>query len=51
MGHRQSLTTLIDRDLLLYETIWAAAGTPNSVCELPSQMLATLTGGLVAGIA
>jgi len=51
VGHRQSLTTLIDRDLLQYETVWAAAGTPRSVCELPTGMLAKLTGGLVADIA
>jgi len=51
VGHRQSLTTLIDHDLLQYETVWAAAGTPRAVCELPAQMLATLTGGRVADIA
>jgi prolyl-tRNA editing enzyme YbaK/EbsC (Cys-tRNA(Pro) deacylase) len=51
VGHREALTTIIDRDLLQYQTIWAAAGTPRSVCEIPSHELARLTGGQVADIA
>ncbi|MDH3714726.1 MAG: YbaK/EbsC family protein [Gammaproteobacteria bacterium] len=51
VGHREALTTIIDRDLLQYDTIWAAAGTPHSVCEIPSHELAALTGGRVADIA
>ena len=30
-GHRQRVRTFLDRDLLGYEEIWAAAGTPDSV--------------------
>lgn len=51
VGHREALATIIDRDLLRYETIWAAAGTPRSVCEIPAQKLAELTGGRIADIA
>ncbi len=50
IGHARALTTLVDRDLLQYETVWAAAGTPRTVCELPTQSLATLTGGQVTAI-
>jgi prolyl-tRNA editing enzyme YbaK/EbsC (Cys-tRNA(Pro) deacylase) len=30
-GHATPLATWIDRDLLQYEVVWAAAGTPNAV--------------------
>ncbi len=51
VGHRQPLTTLIDEDLLQHETIWAAAGTPRSVCELPTRALERLTGGRITAVA
>ena len=31
LGHASRLTTFMDRDLLGYEVVWAAAGTPESV--------------------
>jgi prolyl-tRNA editing enzyme YbaK/EbsC (Cys-tRNA(Pro) deacylase) len=37
--------TVIDRDLLRYEEIWAAAGTPRSVFPLSPSELVTRTGG------
>jgi prolyl-tRNA editing enzyme YbaK/EbsC (Cys-tRNA(Pro) deacylase) len=37
--------TLIDRDLLGFEEIWAAAGTPRSVFPLSPSELVALTGG------
>jgi prolyl-tRNA editing enzyme YbaK/EbsC (Cys-tRNA(Pro) deacylase) len=37
--------TVIDRDLLGYEEIWAAAGTPRSVFPLSPSQLIELTGG------
>jgi prolyl-tRNA editing enzyme YbaK/EbsC (Cys-tRNA(Pro) deacylase) len=40
--------TLIDRDLLRYEEIWAAAGTPHSVFPLSPADLVARTGGEVA---
>src|SRR5512143_568439 len=33
-GHAQPIETYLDEDLMLYETIWAAAGTPNAIFEL-----------------
>ncbi|HHE47836.1 MAG TPA: YbaK/EbsC family protein [Candidatus Acetothermia bacterium] len=40
IGHAKPLVTFIDEDLLGYEEIWAAAGTPNAVFKLSSRDLA-----------
>lgn len=45
IGHKQAILTFIDKDLMKYETIWAAAGTPNAVFCLKSFILPDLTGG------
>ena len=45
-----SIKTFIDADLLTHKTIWAAAGTPNTVFELESKDLAELTGGEVMNL-
>jgi prolyl-tRNA editing enzyme YbaK/EbsC (Cys-tRNA(Pro) deacylase) len=45
LGHDRPLVTLIDRDLLAFEEIWAAAGTPNAVFRLAPGDLSALTGG------
>ncbi|MFQ5775466.1 MAG: YbaK/EbsC family protein [Kiloniellaceae bacterium] len=50
VGHREALLTLIDRDLLACDEIWAAAGTPNAVFRLAPADLVALTGGQVADI-
>ena len=50
LGHATPPVTLIDRDLLAFGEIWAAAGTPNAVFRLAPQDLCTLTGGQVANI-
>jgi prolyl-tRNA editing enzyme YbaK/EbsC (Cys-tRNA(Pro) deacylase) len=34
VGHAQAILTFVDEDLLQYEEIWAAAGTPNAVFRL-----------------
>ena len=31
VGHKSPLVTYMDEDLLQYDVVWAAAGTPNSV--------------------
>lgn len=51
VGHAAPILIVIDRDLLQYEEIWAAAGTPNAVFRLSPTALETLTGGTVADIA
>lgn len=45
IGHTQRLEALIDPDLLQYERIFAAAGTPNAVFGLSPDELLQLTGG------
>ena len=50
VGHAQPIRTLIDEDLLGYERIWAAAGTPRAVLELAPGDLERLTEGLVTAV-
>lgn len=50
LGHKTSLSTYIDQDLLGYDVVWAAAGTPRAVFRLRSADLQMLTAGRVARI-
>lgn len=50
MAHAQELTVLIDEDLMAEETIWAAAGTPNSMFPMTPAILLRLTKGRVADV-
>jgi len=50
-GHARTLETVVDEDLLAYETVWAAAGTPSSVFPLAPAELVARTGGRVARVA
>ena len=45
LGHAAPLTVFIDEDLLQYDIIWAAAGTPNAVFRLAPADLLPMTGG------
>ena len=47
MAHATPLKALIDPDLLQYQQIFAAAGTPNAVFGLSPDELLALTGGQV----
>jgi prolyl-tRNA editing enzyme YbaK/EbsC (Cys-tRNA(Pro) deacylase) len=47
VGHAQPLETYIDEDLLQYADVWAAAGTPNAVFQLPSADLGKITNGKI----
>ena len=50
IGHAVTPVTLVDEDLLAFESIWAAAGTPNAVfCLTPDELLA-MTGGERAAV-
>ncbi|HVM82764.1 MAG TPA: YbaK/EbsC family protein [Candidatus Binatia bacterium] len=44
------LKTFIDADLMVFDAIWAAAGSPNSVFRLTPAELVRVTGGEVAVI-
>jgi Cys-tRNA(Pro) deacylase len=50
IGENEHIRTFIDTDLLQYETIWAAAGTPFAVFQLTPQDLQAMTGGSIATI-
>ncbi len=50
LGHTEPLITFIDEDLMQFDSIWAAAGTPNAVFPLTPDELVKMTGGKVAAI-
>lgn len=50
MGHATPLVTFIDKDLMQFESIWAAAGSPTAVFNLTPAELVELTGGIVLEI-
>lgn len=41
LGHATALSAYIDPDLLAYEEVWAAAGTPNAVFPVDPNRLAS----------
>ena len=45
VGHRVPPIVILDHHLRNLDTIWAAAGTPNSVFCLTPEQLVDLTGG------
>jgi Cys-tRNA(Pro) deacylase len=51
VGHATAAMTFLDQTLLGYETIWAAAGSPNAVFALTPDDLARLTGADFANVA
>ena len=51
VGHPQRLTILIDSTLQRYETVYAAAGSPNAVFPIALETLAQVTTGHFVEIA
>ncbi len=49
-GHATALSTYIDRDLLQYDTVWAAAGTPRAVFRVDPKILRSATGATVIAV-
>jgi len=49
-GHIQKMETYIDEDFLQYPTIWAAAGTPNAIFELSTDVLQKITDGKIVRV-
>jgi prolyl-tRNA editing enzyme YbaK/EbsC (Cys-tRNA(Pro) deacylase) len=47
IAHAEPLLTLIDRELLRFDIVWAAAGHANGVFKLSPQELVALTGAPV----
>lgn len=50
IGHTEKMETYLDEDFLPYQTIWAAAGTPNAIFELKTEDLQKMTGGKIAQV-
>lgn len=50
IAHREPIRTLVDADLLQYERIWAAAGTPRAVFSLTPEALVEMTRGKVVKV-
>lgn len=51
VGHSSPLETYIDKDLLQYKEIWAAAGTPHAVFRLtPEELQRIVTGKIISVI-
>lgn len=51
LGHKNPISFVyIDEDLLQYDTLWAAAGTPNAVFSLPAKELQKATAGEIVSV-
>jgi prolyl-tRNA editing enzyme YbaK/EbsC (Cys-tRNA(Pro) deacylase) len=50
LAHAQSIVTLIDRELLQHDTIYAAGGTPHAMFPLSPSDLVRIAGGDVADV-
>jgi prolyl-tRNA editing enzyme YbaK/EbsC (Cys-tRNA(Pro) deacylase) len=49
-GHTRPIPTYVDEDLLGYDVVWAAAGTPRHVFAVPPTDLVRVTRGAVAAL-
>lgn len=47
LGHTHPIETYVDEDLLSFDKIWAAAGTPKAVFKMPASELEKMTGGKI----
>jgi len=50
VGHDRPIDTVIDEDLLRFDVVWAAAGTPRAVFAIAPPALVTVSGGRVARV-
>jgi prolyl-tRNA editing enzyme YbaK/EbsC (Cys-tRNA(Pro) deacylase) len=50
IGHVSATETYLDEDLLAYDSVWAAAGTPNAIFKLTPSELREMTGGIVVRV-
>jgi prolyl-tRNA editing enzyme YbaK/EbsC (Cys-tRNA(Pro) deacylase) len=47
VAHENPIDIFIDGDLMAYEEVWAAAGTPNAVFRIKSKDLPRITNGRI----
>jgi prolyl-tRNA editing enzyme YbaK/EbsC (Cys-tRNA(Pro) deacylase) len=50
IGHSSSVQVILDRDLLQYERVYAAAGTPNAVFPITPNQLLKITDARVLDV-
>lgn len=50
LAHATPLRTLVDQDLMEYDSVWAAAGTPHALFELKPSVLLEITEGRLVRI-
>jgi Cys-tRNA(Pro) deacylase len=50
-GHREPLRVFVDEDLMTYDEVWAAAGTPHCNFPITPTALVRATGGAVCDLA
>lgn len=50
LGHSQPLRVYVDRDLLQFDVVWAAAGTPYAVFPIEPHRLVQFTRGSIADV-
>jgi prolyl-tRNA editing enzyme YbaK/EbsC (Cys-tRNA(Pro) deacylase) len=51
LAHATRLTTIVDRDLLRYDRVYAAGGTPQAMFPIRPADLVRVAGGTVADVA
>ncbi len=51
VGHNGPIPTYVDRDLMAYDLLWAAAGSPYAVFPVTPQELVRITGGKMVDLA
>jgi prolyl-tRNA editing enzyme YbaK/EbsC (Cys-tRNA(Pro) deacylase) len=50
VGHARAIDTVVDEDLLRYDVVWAAAGTPSAVFAIAPDRLVAVSGARVARV-
>lgn len=50
LGHKTPMKAFVDEDLLQYDVVWAAAGTPYAVFALSPSDLLKMTAGVVISV-
>jgi prolyl-tRNA editing enzyme YbaK/EbsC (Cys-tRNA(Pro) deacylase) len=50
IGHARPIDTVVDEDLMPYDVVWAAAGTPRAVFPIAPDRLVAVSGARVARV-
>jgi len=50
-GHARPIAIVVDRDLMMHDRVWAAAGLPDAVFPIGPDALVSVSGGRVADLA